>query len=71
VTVTHPIHTPLQALQPGFEEIEVGHGSSASSSSAIPMSACIPTAEPAFRQPFPADEAVVIAAGEGSREGQG
>jgi len=27
--------------------------------------------EPAFRRPFPADEAVVIAAGEGSHEGQG
>jgi hypothetical protein len=60
--VTHQMHTPLQALQSGFEEIEVGHGSSASSSGAIPMSACLHTAEPVFRQPFPADEAVVIAA---------
>jgi hypothetical protein len=37
--MTHQIHPPLQALQPGFEKIEVGHDSSASSSGAMPMSA--------------------------------
>ena len=49
----------------------VGYGSSASENAAMPTPACTHTAEPTFRQPFPADKAVVIAACEGSRQIQG